>query len=51
LIEPYLTENEHLFGIGLEELLSVDGEARQPGEVYRKVAVRGTSVLTDTENR
>ncbi len=51
LIEPYLRENERLFGIRLEELLTVDGEVRLPQEVYRKVSVHGMSVLADTENR
>ncbi len=39
LIEPYLRENERLFGIGIEELLTVDGVRRAPHEVYRKVSV------------
>ncbi|MCX6013356.1 MAG: hypothetical protein NTV30_08115, partial [Chloroflexi bacterium] len=38
LILPYLEENERLFGIKVDELLTVDGKLRKPGEVYRKVA-------------
>jgi glutamate synthase domain-containing protein 3 len=38
LIHPYLQENERLFGIGVESLLTVVGELRRPEEVYRKVA-------------
>jgi hypothetical protein len=38
LIRPYLNENERLFGIGVESLLTVTGELRPPQEVYRKVA-------------
>jgi glutamate synthase domain-containing protein 1/glutamate synthase domain-containing protein 3 len=38
LIHPYLKENERLFGIGVEALLTVAGEERRPEEVYRKVA-------------
>ena len=38
LILPYLTENERLFGIKIDDLLTVDGTRKQPGEVYRKVA-------------
>ena len=38
LIQPYLEENERLFGIRIEELLTVVGELRQPQDVYRKVA-------------
>jgi len=36
-ILPYLEENESLFGIKVEDLLVVDGTARSPEEVYRKV--------------
>jgi glutamate synthase domain-containing protein 3 len=38
LILPYLQENERLFGIKVEELLTVDGQLLKPSEVYRKVA-------------
>jgi glutamate synthase domain-containing protein 1/glutamate synthase domain-containing protein 3 len=51
LIEPFLSENEQLFEISVTDLLTVDGSPRSPEEVYRKVAVRGTSVLNDIENR
>ncbi len=37
-ILPYLQENERLFGIKVDDLLTVDGKRKQPGEVYRKVA-------------
>jgi len=37
LILPYLEENERLFGITVDELLTVDGRKRGPGDVYRKV--------------
>jgi glutamate synthase domain-containing protein 3 len=37
-ILPFLEENEDLFGIRIEDLLSVDGVRRRPNEVYRKVA-------------
>jgi glutamate synthase domain-containing protein 3 len=38
LILPYLQENERLFAISIErDLLTVDGELRDPREVYRKV--------------
>ena len=45
LIEPFLRENESLFGIRLDELLRVDGEARAPADVYRKVEVASLDVL------
>lgn len=52
LIEPYLLENEKLFGIKLSELLTVDGIRKSPAEVYRKVMVYAAeTVLTETENR
>jgi hypothetical protein len=38
LILPYLEENERLFGIKVEELLTVDGMLHSPVDVYRKVA-------------
>ncbi len=37
LILPYLKENEQLFGITIEQLLTVNNERREPTEVYRKV--------------
>jgi hypothetical protein len=37
LIRPYLEENERLFGIRVDELLTVDGRRRMPEQVYRKV--------------
>ncbi len=38
IIEPYLDENERLFGISVSRLLTVDGERRDFRRVYRKVA-------------
>ena len=38
LILPFLEENEQLFGISVSRLLTVNGELREPAEVYRKVA-------------
>ena len=51
LIETYLQENERQFGIRLQDLLTVDGQARSPYEVYRKVGVCDSSILVETENR
>ncbi|MFO7600556.1 MAG: glutamate synthase [Candidatus Desulfacyla sp.] len=43
LILPYLRENERLFGISIEQdLLSVEGEVRDPLAVYRTVRPRQT---------
>jgi glutamate synthase domain-containing protein 1/glutamate synthase domain-containing protein 3 len=38
LIHPYLEENERLFGIQVQTLLTVDDSLKRPEEVYRKVA-------------
>jgi glutamate synthase domain-containing protein 1/glutamate synthase domain-containing protein 3 len=38
LILPYLEENERLFGIKVDELLTVNGRRMEPSAVYRKVA-------------
>ncbi|HEX7393222.1 MAG TPA: glutamate synthase, partial [Thermoplasmata archaeon] len=55
LIEPHLRENERLFGIPVEGfLLNVDGVARSPEDVYRKieaiprVTLAGTDQFQDT---
>ena len=45
LIRPYLEENERLFGIRLQDLLTVDGTVKPPHEVYRKVNAVKLSVL------
>ena len=37
LIYPYLKENEKLFRISVDELLTVDGKRMKPSRVYRKV--------------
>ncbi len=38
IILPFLEENERLFGVKVNDLLTVDGKLCQPSEVYRKVA-------------
>jgi glutamate synthase domain-containing protein 1/glutamate synthase domain-containing protein 3 len=37
LILPYLRENEKLFNIKIDDLLTVDGKRMKPSRVYRKV--------------
>lgn len=37
LILPYIEENERLFGIKIDDLLTVDGQLQPPEKVYRKV--------------
>lgn len=47
LILPYLKENERLFDISIEnDLLTVDGDKRAPGEVYRKIFARKVKALS-----
>jgi glutamate synthase domain-containing protein 1/glutamate synthase domain-containing protein 3 len=48
LILPYLEENERLFGIKIEALLTIDGERKNPAKVYRKV-VPIKAEATDSE--
>jgi len=48
LILPYLKENERLFGIGVDDLLTVEGTRRQPSEVYRKVEPMHLASLSDS---
>ena len=45
LIRPYLIENEKHFGISIDDLLTVDGEVRSPGDVYRKIEAVPLAVL------
>lgn len=45
LIKPYLQENERLFGIKINDLLTVNNRIRSPDEVYRKVVVGSTEAL------
>jgi glutamate synthase domain-containing protein 1/glutamate synthase domain-containing protein 3 len=44
LISPYLRENEKLFGITVDDLLTVNGKKLDPTKVYRKVSpsIEGT---------
>jgi hypothetical protein len=49
LIHPYLIENERLFGVRVQDLLTVDGQIRAPQEVYRKVSAVKLSVLAGSK--
>ena len=42
LILPYLEENEKLFGISIDRLLTVDGKKLEPKKVYRKIRAKKT---------
>nr|MDO8098592.1 glutamate synthase [Candidatus Njordarchaeota archaeon] len=48
-ILPLLQENEQLFGISVENLLTVDRMKRKPEEVYRKVVPVEVGALTKYE--
>jgi glutamate synthase domain-containing protein 3 len=52
LILPYLEENQKLFGISIEQLLTVNGQKRKPAQVYRKVVPGSvkTVVTEDTDD-
>ncbi|MBI2071201.1 MAG: glutamate synthase [Elusimicrobia bacterium] len=45
LIKPMLEENERLFGIKIERLLSHNGESRTPDQMYRKIVPAKTRAL------
>ncbi len=49
LILPYLEENQKLFGITIEQLLTVDGERRDPAEVYCKVIPGNIAAIASEE--
>jgi glutamate synthase domain-containing protein 3 len=52
LIHTYLSENERLFGVAVQDLLTVDGQVRDPAEVYRKVhAVKLKVLAAATEKK
>lgn len=44
-VRPALQENERLFGISVERLLTVDGRRLAPHEVYRKVEAAALKAL------
>ncbi|HBH61170.1 MAG TPA: hypothetical protein DDX85_05405, partial [Nitrospiraceae bacterium] len=46
LILPYLKENERLFGITIDELLTVNGKMLKPDQVYRTIGAAKLSVLS-----
>jgi glutamate synthase domain-containing protein 1/glutamate synthase domain-containing protein 3 len=52
LILPYLEENQRLFGITIEYLLTVRGRKRDPASVYRKVvpASAASHAAEDTDD-
>jgi glutamate synthase domain-containing protein 1/glutamate synthase domain-containing protein 3 len=49
LIRPYLEQNERLFDIPLSWLLTVDGVATAPEQVYRKIVATDLQALSPEE--
>jgi len=49
LIRPYLEENERLFGIRVDDLLTVDGQKRQPHDIYRVIGAAKSTVLSASQ--
>jgi len=49
LLEPYLLQNERLFGICLQDLLTVEGQLQPPRQVYRRVQVGRLEALHERE--
>lgn len=50
LILPYLEENENLFGIKIEKLLTVAGSIRTPQTVYRKIIPKKATALPEEDD-
>jgi glutamate synthase domain-containing protein 1/glutamate synthase domain-containing protein 3 len=49
LILPFLEENQKLFGITIEQLLTVNGRKRKPAVVYRKVIPGNIKAIASEE--
>jgi hypothetical protein len=50
-IEPYLRENDKLFGIRVEDLLKVNDRKLAPEKVYRKISCSSSPVSRELSNR
>jgi glutamate synthase domain-containing protein 3 len=46
LIEPYLLENERLFGVSIDTLLTVGDQVKKPSQVYRKIEAVKSAILS-----
>ena len=51
LIRGYLQENERLFGIKVDDLLTVDGKMCEPADVYRKVSAVKLQILAGAQKK
>jgi glutamate synthase domain-containing protein 1/glutamate synthase domain-containing protein 3 len=50
LILPFLEENQSLFGIAIEQLLTVNGRQLKPAQVYRKVVPGNIKAIAADES-
>jgi glutamate synthase domain-containing protein 1/glutamate synthase domain-containing protein 3 len=50
LIQPYLEENERLFDVTVDRLLTIDGARRAPKDVYRKIRPKKTTVAVEDDD-
>jgi glutamate synthase domain-containing protein 3 len=50
LIQPYLEENEKLFDIAVDRLLTVAGNKKSPQAVYRKIMPQKAAVLSKEDD-
>jgi glutamate synthase domain-containing protein 1/glutamate synthase domain-containing protein 3 len=51
VIRTYLQENERLFGVKIDDLLTVEGKRAAPGDVYRKVSAVSLAVLASATEK
>ena len=51
MILPYLLENEKLFGIRIDDLLTVKGVKKSYKEIYRKVQVKKTMAVKTEKSK
>ena len=51
LIRPYLMENERLFKIAIDDLLTVNGQTLAPQNVYRKVVPISVGAAVEGKER
>jgi glutamate synthase domain-containing protein 1/glutamate synthase domain-containing protein 3 len=49
LIQPYLEENEKLFGIGIDRLLTVNNQKMTPKDIYRKIKPKTSAAPKDAD--
>jgi glutamate synthase domain-containing protein 1/glutamate synthase domain-containing protein 3 len=50
LIQPYLEENERLFDVTVDRLMTIDGARRAPKDVYRKIRPKKTTVTVEDDD-